>query len=117
MPLIKIHTSAELPDSTKTSALLSDLSALLAQRFGKPESYVMTCLTERATMTFGGTSEPACYAEVKNIGTMSAALTKTLSADLSARLSAALGVSKARIYIEFEDAKPHLWGYDGSTFA
>jgi phenylpyruvate tautomerase PptA (4-oxalocrotonate tautomerase family) len=117
MPLIKIHTSGALPDDEKISALLTDLSALLARRFEKPESYVMTCLAQPARMTFGGTFEPACYAEVKNIGTMSPALTKTLSADICDRLSAALGVAKDRIYIEFNDAKAHLWGYDGSTFA
>lgn len=117
MPLIKIHTSGDLPDAKQTSALLGDLSALLARRLGKPESYVMTCLTERARMTFGGSSEPACYAEVKNVGTMSPELTATLSADLCDRLSKALGVARDRIYIEFADAKPHLWGYDGSTFA
>ncbi|MEP6652860.1 MAG: phenylpyruvate tautomerase MIF-related protein [Myxococcales bacterium] len=32
-------------------------------------------------------------------------------------MAAALGVAKDRIYIEFADAAPHLWGYDGSTFA
>ena len=117
MPLIKIHTSGTLPDADRTSALLRDLSALLARRFGKPESYVMTCLTERAAMTFGGSFEPTCYAEVKNIGSMSPELTEALSADLCERLSTALGVARDRIYIEFADAKPHLWGYDGATFA
>jgi phenylpyruvate tautomerase PptA (4-oxalocrotonate tautomerase family) len=116
MPFIRIISSAE-PAKGSEEALLRKLSALLAQQLGKPESYVMTCLEPRARMTFAGSNEPACYVEVKNVGVFSANKTVPLSAAITEVLAAGLDVAKGRIYIEFGDAKPHMWGYDGDTFA
>ena len=118
MPLLNIHTSADVPaDSARVEALLKDLSSRLAQHLKKPEAYVMTCLTPRARMTFAGTTAPACFVEIKNIGALSPELTERMSSDICTVLEAAIGVPAARIYIEFCEAKPHLWGYDGGTFA
>jgi phenylpyruvate tautomerase len=115
MPLVRIISSIEPPPSA--DALLRDLSSLLARELGKPESYVMTCLEPRARMTFGGSDAPTCYVEIKNVGVFAPDKTARLSAAVTERLAAGLGVAKNRIYIEFADAKPHLWGYDGDTFA
>jgi phenylpyruvate tautomerase PptA (4-oxalocrotonate tautomerase family) len=114
MPLIRIVTSAEPPPTA--DAWLRDLSALLAREIGKPEAYVMTCLEPRAAMTFGGTAEPTCYIEVKNVGPLAPELTKRLSAQITERVARATSVKGARVYIEFSEAKPHHWGYDGDTF-
>ena len=113
MPLLQIHTSAV----SAPAGLLKGLSAELARELGKPESYVMLSVTHPAGMLFGGTAEPACFAVLKNIGTFTAPQTEKLSALLCKRLSESLGVAPNRIYIEFVDAKPHLWGHDGGTFA
>ena len=115
MPLVRIVSSAETPSGS--GALLTKLSGLLARELGKPESYVMTCLEPRAQMTFAGTSAPTCYVEIKNVGTLSAEVTKRLSASVTDAVAAALGVSKERIYIEFAEAQPHHWGFAGDTFA
>ena len=116
MPLVRIVTSSATA-SGKTDALLQELSRLLAKELGKPEGYVMTCLDPPpARMTFGGTFDPACYVEVKNVGAFGPDLTNRMSAALTDRLAAALGVPRERIYIEFADARPHMWGYDGGTF-
>lgn len=117
MPLCSIYTSASALDPARTRTLLTDLSARLARHLGKPEKYVMTCLAPPTTMTFGGSFEAACYVEIKSIGSMSPELTRAISADFCARLSEAFDVPSDRIYIEFSDAKPHLWGHDGDTFA
>lgn len=117
MPLIRIVTSVAATAQGPTDALLRDLSALLARELGKPESYVMTCLEPAARMTFGGTDGPTCYVEVKNVGTLAPATTARLSAAVTERLAAALGIVPERIYIEFSDARPHMWGHAGDTFA
>ena len=117
MPLIRIVTSAEPVDASATDALLRDLSGLLARELHKPESYVMTCFEAPARMTFAGTNAPTCYAEVKNVGTMAPETTARLSAAITERLAGAFGVPAGRIYIEFADARPHMWGYDGGTLA
>jgi len=119
MPLIRIVTSVATPAGAgpaATDALLRELSGLLSRELRKPESYVMTCLEPPARMTFGGTDAPTCYVEVKNVGTLAPETTARLSAAVTERLSAALGVPPDRIYIEFADARPHMWGHDGGTF-
>jgi phenylpyruvate tautomerase len=116
MPLINVFTSAELPSPDKADGLLKELSALLAKRFGKPERYVMTALIPRPRMTFAGTTAPACFVEIKNIGEISAALGRSLSADVTARLQAALGVPADRIYLEMAHVEGHLWGWNAGTF-
>jgi phenylpyruvate tautomerase PptA (4-oxalocrotonate tautomerase family) len=117
MPLLQLQTSNQLASAGAPTALLKDLSALLARELGKPESYVMVSLQHCPQLLFGGTEEPACFAALKNIGTFTPSQTEKLSALLCAKLSPALGVPANRIYIEFVDAKPHLWGHDGGTFA
>lgn len=115
MPLIKVQTSAPL-DTVQVSDLLKQLSASLAAHVGKPETYVMTALEFNPHMTFGGRREPTCYIEVKNVGTMSSTQTKAMSQDFCGQVEQALGVPQNRTYIEFNDAKGHLWGWNGSTF-
>ncbi len=116
MPFVNVYTSATLSDS-QSAPLLKTLSSELAKALHKPESYVMTCLTPKTLMTFGGTDEPACYAEIKNIGTFTPEATAALSARLCEIFSERLGAAPKRIYIELSDAKAHLWGSDGETFA
>jgi len=116
MPLVHVTTSAEPPSADRANTLLRALSKSLAELTGKPESYVMTCLVPQARMTFGGTSEPACYVEVKSIGRMEPERTTKMSAALSTLLSEALGLPQNRIYIGFEDVAAHMWGFDGDTF-
>jgi phenylpyruvate tautomerase len=116
MPLIEVRTSAAAPEGAAVASLLGDLSRLLAKRFGKPERWVMTGLQAGLTMTFGGSSAPSAYVEVKNVGKMSPDDTTTLSAEICERLAAALGLSRDRVYIEFADVAGYLWGWNGETF-
>ena len=117
MPLLQIQTSAPSPAAGAAASLLKNLSSLLARELGKPESYVMVSFEHDAELLFAGSAEPACFVALKSIGTFTPAQTEKLSALLCAKLADALGVASNRIYIEFTDAKPHLWGYDGGTFA
>jgi phenylpyruvate tautomerase PptA (4-oxalocrotonate tautomerase family) len=117
MPLIKVQTSAPIAASeTQVNDLLKTLSAKLAKHLSKPESYVMTSFEPQAKMTFAGTFDPVCYLEIKNIGTMSPAQTKTMSQDFCELIQMTLGVPQNRIYIEFNNASGSMWGWNGSTF-
>jgi phenylpyruvate tautomerase len=116
MPLVQVFTSAPPPAPPAQKALLADLSKLLAARFHKPERWVMTCLCPDLAMTFGGDPAPAAFVAVKNVGKMTADDTSGLSAALCDRLSAALGIARDRIYVEFTDAVGYLWGWNGETF-
>lgn len=114
MPLLQIQTSSTV---VAPAGWLEALSAELARELGKPEAYVMVSLTRATDMLFAGSAEPCAFAALKSIGTFTPDRTEKLSALLCARLAEGLGVPRARTYIEFVDAKPHLWGYDGATFA
>ncbi|MBD2260858.1 phenylpyruvate tautomerase MIF-related protein [Pseudanabaena sp. FACHB-2040] len=116
MPLIKVQTSLAAPDQAQVESLLKDLSASLASHLSKPESYVMTAFEAGIPMTFGGTTDPVCYIEIKSVGTMGGNRTKAMSQDFCTQVESALGVPKNRIYIEFADAAGAMWGWNGSTF-
>jgi phenylpyruvate tautomerase PptA (4-oxalocrotonate tautomerase family) len=116
MPLIKVQTSIAAPAQSQIESLLKTLSAHLAKHTGKPESYVMTAFESGVPMTFGGTTDPVCYIEVKSVGSMNQTQTKTMSQDFCKTVSEAIAVPQNRIYIEFSDAKGYMWGWNGSTF-
>ena len=114
MPLLQIQASS---GTAAPNSLLKSLSAELARELGKPEAYVMVSFQTLPELLFGGTSEPACFAVLKNIGSFTPPQTAKLSALLCKHLSAALGVAQGRIYLEFVNAQGFLWGHDGETFA
>lgn len=116
MPLIKVKSSIVGPESSIVTALLKQLSASLAQHTAKPEAYVMTAFEPGVAMTFGGTAEPACYIEIKSIGSLKPEQTQAMSQDFCQQVNQKLGVPLERIYIEFADANGYMWGWNGSTF-
>ncbi|MEM8614806.1 MAG: phenylpyruvate tautomerase MIF-related protein [Cyanobacteria bacterium P01_H01_bin.105] len=115
MPLIKVQTSVDAPSKGAVEDMLKQLSASLAKHIGKPESYVMTAFQPGTAMTFGGSTDPTCYIEIKSVGTMGGK-TKTMSQEFCAQVQAALGVPPDRTYIEFADAEGAMWGWNGRTF-
>ena len=116
MPLLQVFTSAHPADEHKRAQLLKSLSALVARLLSKPESYVMISLAARTEMSFAGSGAPACYAELKNVGTLSPGQAKNLSKVLCQELSAGFGIPEERIYIEFTNADGAMWGWNGGTF-
>ncbi|HBE21072.1 MAG TPA: hypothetical protein DEG17_07670 [Cyanobacteria bacterium UBA11149] len=116
MPLIKVQSSVKVLEAAAVEGLLKSLSGKLAKHLGKPESYVMTAFEQNVAMTFGGTFDPVCYIEVKNIGAMRPESTKAMSQDFCQTINEKLGIPINRIYIEFNDAKGSMWGWNGSTF-
>jgi phenylpyruvate tautomerase PptA (4-oxalocrotonate tautomerase family) len=116
MPLIKVQTSIVDPDVVQVSDLLKQLSASLAKHTRKPETYVMTALESGISMTFGGTTDPTCYIEIKSVGSMTPDQTKSMSQDFCQQIEKSLNVPVDRIYIEFADAKGYMWGWNGATF-
>jgi phenylpyruvate tautomerase len=116
MPLIKIQSSISDLSPEQVTPLLQQLSANLAKHLGKPESYVMTAFEPGVAMTFGGTTDPTCYVEVKNVGQISPAQTQAMSRDFCEHLGKALGIAANRIYIEFNASQGAMWGWNGSTF-
>ncbi len=116
MPLLNLFSSAPPLSEAALAQSLRSFSKLLATELGKPERYVMVGLAPRMEMSFGGSREPACYAELKNVGTLSDDKVEQLSALLCDAIAKALALPRDRIYIEFTNADGALWGFDGGTF-
>ena len=116
MPLLSILSSAPLPEE-RPGHLLSHLSRLLARELDKPESFVMVAFSQPLALSFGAdASAPACYLELKNVGTLSAERCAQLSELLCDEISRGLDVPAARIYIEFTNADGAFWGWNRTTF-
>lgn len=116
MPLLNLFSSARSLDEAVLGQVLRSFSKLLAAELGKPERYVMVGLAPRMEMSFAGSREPACYAELKNVGSLADDEIERLSAVLCEAIGKGLGLPKDRIYIEFTNADGALWGFDGGTF-
>ena len=112
MPFIRVHTNIEVPEPME---VLKKLSAISAEKIGKPESYVMTAVTDKANMTFGGSDAPLAFIECKSIG-LSETQTKGLSASLCSFCEGELGIPQNRVYVEFAGARGSMWGWKGGTF-
>ena len=114
MPYLKITTSQSV-DAKARQRLLSTASKAVATELGKPEQYMMVSLEAAVPMLFGGTEEPSAFLELRGIG-LPEAQTAKLSAVLCGLMGSGLGVRKERVYINFADVSPNLWGWNGETF-
>jgi len=113
MPVLIITTNAPIADID--AAGLKRISESLASLLGKPESYIMVMASHQDKMLFAGSSEPTAYLELKSIG-LPEDQTASLSAKLCELVEDLLGIARNRIYIEFSNAKRHLFGWNGGTF-
>lgn len=113
MPFLKIQTNTKISDD-KRDGLLKKVSHAVAQQLGKPENYMMVSLETDCPMLFAGTSEPAAFLDLKSIG-LPVGKTAQLAASLC-DFAAELGISRERVYINFTDVPPQLWGWNGETF-
>ena len=116
MPLRKITTNSQA-DGVSPTDFQRALASQAAELVGKKLDYVMTSLEFLEHMTFAGTDEPAAYLEFKNIGTLDAELTSKLSDLFCTAVATHLKVSPERVYIEFQEAQRHQWGWNHRNFA
>ncbi len=111
MPLIQINTSTK--SVVDNGLLQKEISKMVANLTGKPESYVMTIIQSNSQMTFAGSDEPCCFIKLKSIGSLSPS---SMSKSLCELIASKTNIKKNRIYVEFSDVKASNWGFNGSTF-
>ena len=112
MPFIQINTSSKSVVHND-NLLQKDISKMIADLTGKPESYVMTMIHKDTKMTFAGSDEPCCFIKVKSIGSLKPS---SMSKSLCELIASKTNINTNRIYIEFIDIKATNWGFNGSTF-
>lgn len=113
MPLIQVTSNISLSDTEKNNALQT-LSKAAAELLEKSEDYVMTSWVT-AKMTMAGTNLPTVSIDLHSIRLPEDA-TKNLSKELCERLRLAVEVRDDRIYINFHNVDPAMWGWNGKTF-
>ena len=114
MPYLKITTSKSIDAAGKRN-LLRAASKMVAAELGKPEQYVMVSVESPVAMLFAGAEEPSAFLELRGIG-LPESKTSRLSEGLCQMIESHLAVRKDRVYINFADVKPALWGWNGDTF-
>jgi phenylpyruvate tautomerase PptA (4-oxalocrotonate tautomerase family) len=114
MPYLKITTSKSI-DTERKRNLLKVASSMVASELGKPEQYMMVCTESSVPMMFAGTEEPCAFLELRGIG-LPESKTGKLSELLCELVESQTGIRKDRVYINFVDIKPSLWGWNGETF-
>ncbi len=111
MPFIQINTSTK--SVVENDLLQKEISKLVADLTGKPESYIMTMLQSNSNMTFAGSDEPCCFIKVKSIGSLTPSIMCKSLCDL---IASKTNIKHNRIYVEFTDVEASNWGFNGSTF-
>jgi phenylpyruvate tautomerase len=114
MPYLKITTSKSI-DAARKHNLLKAASRMVAAELGKPEQYVMASAESPVAMLFAGTEEPCAFLELRGIE-LPEAKTGKLSQLLCGLVESQTGIRADRVYINFADIKPSMWGWNGETF-
>ncbi|MFC1567891.1 phenylpyruvate tautomerase MIF-related protein [Pseudomonadota bacterium] len=112
MPVLNIRTNVIMEEKHR---FLKAASARIAAALGKPESYVMTMISDNQEMLFAGNNEPLAYVELKSLG-LTTAQTTALSENICEFISTELEINPSRIYIEFASPEREMFGWNGGTF-
>jgi phenylpyruvate tautomerase PptA (4-oxalocrotonate tautomerase family) len=114
MPYLKITTNKSI-DAERKHNLLKAASKMVAAELGKPEQYMMVSAETPVSMLFAGTEEPCAFLELRGIG-VPESKTGKLSQLLCGLVESETGIRKDRVYINFADIRPSMWGWNGETF-
>ena len=110
MPLLKLTTNLKTLDKTNLSQRLSQEMSTLT---GKPERYIMIIIDNTVDMYFDTSEDIVAYLDVKSIGSLNPG---EISKRLCAVIEQETQIKPSRIYLNFEDIKPSMWGFNSSTF-
>lgn len=116
MPTFILHTNTDALDEGKSDLIHKEACRILATEIGKSKDFVMTSLRFDANLKFGNSDTNCAFAEVKNVGNLSADCTASISLSLSQLLEKELVIPPERFYIEFQESERRLWGWSGKTF-
>lgn len=112
MPVFKLQSNKRI-DNQKD--WMKDATAFLSETLSKPEKFIMVHVEENHDMMFAGSAEPLAYIELKSIS-LPEDKTREFSAAVCDFVEKTTGIPRSRIYIEFANAQPHMFGWNGATF-
>ena len=116
MPTLILHSNSPKIKSDNNGKLQGSAKSILSEEIGKSSDFVLTVINFCENMSFGDSSLPCAFAEVKNVGNLEPSVTSSISKRLCTVISECLGIIEERIYIDFQESERHLWGWNGKTF-
>ncbi|KGM05781.1 putative ATLS1-like light-inducible protein [Methylophaga thiooxydans] len=111
MPYLNIVTNQEVKDE---ASLLKVASQTVSKVSGKPESYVMVAVEQKANMLFGGSDAPTAILDYRALGLPGDR--QAFSDALCTLINEQLGIDGGRVYISMTDSERQNWGWNHSTF-
>jgi len=118
MPLLHIHSSSKTLNEKVIQEVHQTGAQILAELLGKSTEYVMVLVNTGRSLSFAQDDQTPCaYLEVKNIGGFTPETTEKLSQRLCELVNEKLQIPASRVYIEYQNAERHLWGWNEKTFA
>jgi phenylpyruvate tautomerase PptA (4-oxalocrotonate tautomerase family) len=117
MPLLQIKTNTGCLSQSLRSELQSKAATVLSEEIGKSLDFVMVIIETGKDIYFAGSAEPACYMEIKNVGTLPAEKTEKISQRLCLLAEDKLLINPDRCFLEYQESPRHLWGWNAKTFA
>uniref|UniRef100_A0A7S2U746 L-dopachrome isomerase n=1 Tax=Attheya septentrionalis TaxID=420275 RepID=A0A7S2U746_9STRA len=96
--------------------IMKAMSKAIAQRTGKPESYIAVSISDQADVIFGGSDAPTALGVLYSIGAISIESNGGITSDVTDLLEP-YGVEANRIYINFFDMPRANVGWSRKTFA
>jgi phenylpyruvate tautomerase PptA (4-oxalocrotonate tautomerase family) len=111
---LKITTNKSI-DADRKLNLLKAASKMIATELNKPEQYMMVSVEPPVAMLFAATEEPCAFLDLRGVGLPESKVGR-LSQLLCELMESQTGVRKDRVYINFADVKPSMWGWNGETF-
>lgn len=115
MPMIRLQLSISLSREQQTE-MMARLSKESAKQLGKPEQYMMVIVESETSILMSGRGEPAAFAEVRSVGTITGDQAKALTRTISDLLTEVVNIPADRVYLNFMGVSGPMWGFDGSTF-
>ncbi|KAG6595574.1 hypothetical protein SDJN02_11570, partial [Cucurbita argyrosperma subsp. argyrosperma] len=102
MPCLYITTNVNLA-GVDTAAIFAATTTAVSTIIGKPENFVMVLLKGSVAISFGGSGEPAAFAEVVSMGGINSAVKKKLIHSIGSILNEKLSVPPARFFLKVHD--------------
>jgi len=112
MPYIQVSTSCAITDGQEL-AMKTQIGKAIELIPGMKEAYMMLRFDGSSHLYFGGESDCA-FLEVRRFGLVPADAAEALTARLTEIVSETLGLSPARIYVQYLQAP--YWGCRGHNF-
>lgn len=114
MPYLQIQTNIDIKLEQQAD-LLKSASKIVSKILNKSENYVMVALQPKTPMLFAGNEQATAFLVLKSLR-LPVENTQDLSQKLCSFIEEKLHIKQDRIYIEFINPEPSLWGWNGRTF-